>query len=201
MKTNPLNCSVLTLASAAILVLASCKSEPSGERSTMVSSESGVPGGTVVETYKVSATVTGIDKDDRKITLVTRDGKKTTYKAGPEVVNFDQIHIGDQLKVTTAQEIVVYMADQGPASSDGGAAVVTLAPKGAKPAAYMATTVQVTAKVKAIDLKRHKATLEFPDGTSKTFPVRADVDLTKRNVGEQVVIRSTEAAAVMVEKP
>jgi hypothetical protein len=61
--------------------------------------------------------------------------------------------------------------------------------------------VQVTAKVTAIDLKHHKATLQLPDGTSKTFAVRPDVDLTQRKVGEEVVIRFTEALAISVEKP
>ena len=65
----------------------------------------------------------------------------------------------------------------------------------------MANTVQVTAKVKAIDLKHHKATLQFPDGTTKTFAVRKDVDLTQRQVGEKVFIRSTETLAISVEKP
>ncbi len=45
------------------------------------------------------------------------------------------------------------------------------------------------------------ATLQFPDGKAKTFVVRPDVDLTKANLGEEVVIRATEALAVVVEKP
>jgi hypothetical protein len=65
----------------------------------------------------------------------------------------------------------------------------------------MASTVQVAAKVTAIDLKHHKATLQLPDGSSKSFDVRPDVDLTQRKVGEEVVIRFTEALALSVEKP
>ena len=65
----------------------------------------------------------------------------------------------------------------------------------------IASTVEVTAKVKSIDLKRHKATLQFPDGKSKTFAVRPDVDLTKVKLGEEVVMRTTEAMAIVVEKP
>jgi hypothetical protein len=65
----------------------------------------------------------------------------------------------------------------------------------------VADTVQVTATVTAIDLKAHKATLQFTDGTTRTIAVRKDVDLTQRKVGEQVVIRSTEALAISVEKP
>jgi hypothetical protein len=65
----------------------------------------------------------------------------------------------------------------------------------------VAQTVQVTAKVAEIDLKNHRATLEFPDGSKKTFAVRPDVDLTQRAIGEEVVIRATESVAISVEKP
>jgi hypothetical protein len=67
-------------------------------------------------------------------------------------------------------------------------------------AASTATVAQQTATVTAIDLAQHTATLQFPDGTSKTIAVRPDVDLSKRKVGEQVVIRTTAAVAVSVQK-
>jgi hypothetical protein len=171
------------------------------EPTTTAVYQQGVPGGIFVETYKNTATVTAIDAANRKVTLVTRDGHKETFKAGPEVVNFDQIRIGDQVKATVTEQLAVYMAKDNPAASEGEAALVALAPKGAKPGGLMANTVQVIAKVTAIDLKHHKATLKLPDGTTKTFAVRKDVDLTQRQVGEEVVIRVTEAVAISVEKP
>jgi len=202
MKSNILNWAGLTLLSAAMLAFTSCSTTtPTGQTTTGAAYQEGVPGGVVVETHKMTATVTGIDAANRKVTLVTPEGKKDTVTCGPEVVNFDQIHVGDQLKVVVTEQLAVYMAQAGATPSDGAAAVVALAPKGAKPGGIMANTVQVTAKVTAIDLKHHKATLQLPDGTSKTFPVRKDVDLTQRQVGEEVVIRTTEAVAISVEKP
>ena len=201
MKRNILSWAGLALLSASMLAFTSCSSTPEGQSATVVATEKGVPGGTFVETYQVTATVTGIDAADRKVTLVTPDGKKTTVKCGPEVVNFDQIRVGDQLKATVAAQLVVYMAKDNPPASEGQAALVALAPKGAKPGGLMANTVQVKAKVTAIDLKHHKATLQFPDGTTKTVEVRKDVDLTQRQIGEEVVIRATEAVAISVEKP
>jgi len=161
----------------------------------------GVPGGSVVQTYELKATVAALDKEKRKVTLVDAAGVKTTVKAGPEVVNFDQIRVGDELKITAAQELVVSVAGEGEAPSDGGAQVVALAPKGAKPGGLMVETARVTAKVTAIDAEQHKATLQFEDGTTRTVAVRPDVDLSKRKVGEKVVIRTTEALAIRVVKP
>jgi len=201
METKILKRLLIAITPAAILALNSCSSTPKGETTAAAVYEEGVPGGVVVQTHKTTATVTGIDASNRKVTLVSPDGKKTTVKCGPEVINFDQIRIGDQLKVTVAEQLVIYMAKDRPPASDGEAALVALAPKGAKPGAFMANTVQVVAKVTAIDLKHQKATLQFPDGTSKTVAVRKDVDLTQRQVGEEVVIRCTEALAISVEKP
>lgn len=137
----------------------------------------------------------------RAVTLAIPDGKKTIVKCGPEVINFDQIRVGDQVKVTVAEELAVYMATDAAPPGAGAAALVVLAPKGAKPSGVVASTVQVTATVTAIDLKRHKATLQFSDGTTRTVAVREDVDLTQRKVGEKVVIRTTEVVAISVEKP
>jgi hypothetical protein len=65
----------------------------------------------------------------------------------------------------------------------------------------MANTKQVTATVTAIDLGHHTATLQFPDGSTHKIAVRHDIDLSKRRVGEKVVIRTTDAIALKVEKP
>jgi Cu/Ag efflux protein CusF len=161
----------------------------------------GVPGGSVVGTSELTATVAAIDKASRKLTLVDAAGIKTTVKAGPEAVNFDQIHVGDQLKITAAEQLVVYVAGADEETTGGGAQLVALAPKGAKPGAIMAETTQVTAKVTAIDAEHRKATLQFEDGATRTVAVRPDVDLAKRKVGDTVVIRITEALAIAVEKP
>ncbi len=189
------------LLSAVMVAFTSCSSTPKMEPTTTAVYQPGVPGGIIVETYKNTATVTAIDAADRKVTLVTPDGRMETFKAGPEVVNFDQIRVGDQVKATLTEQLVVYMAKDNPPANEGGAALVALAPRGDKPGRLMAATVQVIAKVTAIDLKHRKATLRFPDGTSKTVAVRPDVDLTQRRVGEEVVIRATEAVAISVEKP
>lgn len=194
----------LLAASAVFLTLISCASvtAPSPAESSSASAyKEGVPGGVVVNTYEVKARVTAIDKVNRKATLLGPDGKKFTVKVGPEAVNFDQVGVGDLVNVTVTDELVVYLDEKGASPGDGSAAVVALAPKGAQPGGMVAETTQITGTVTAIDLKKRTATLRFEDGSTKTFPVRRDVDLGKRKVGEQVVFRVTEMIAISVEKP
>lgn len=161
----------------------------------------GIPGGAVVRTYELTATVTAMDRAARTLTLLGPDGIKQTVKVGPEAVNFDQIHAGDRLEITMVEQLVIFVASEGEAPSDAAAQMVALAPEGAKPGGIMAETTQLTAKVTALDPEHHRATLEFEDGSTRTVPVRRDVDLGQREVGEKVVIRLTEAVALKVKSP
>jgi Cu/Ag efflux protein CusF len=122
-------------------------------------------------------------------------------KAAPEAVNFDQVRLGDQVNATVTQKIVAQLAKENIASGDGAAAVAAPAPEGDQPGRLVAENTRVTGKVIAIDAERRTATLRFEDGSTETFPVRDDVDLSRRKVGEQVVFRVTEMIAIWVEKP
>ena len=199
---NASRLTLLAVVPAALLTLTSgCStSKPSAEGAAALSTEHGVPGGTYVETHQVTATVTAIDAANRKVTLAGPDGKKTVVKAPPEAINFDRIHVGDVVKATVTEELVVAVVQPGEGVT-AAVGVVALAAKGAKPGGLMADTVQVTAKIVDLDFKHQKATLLFPDGSKHIVAVRKDVDLMKRKLGEEVVIRSTEAFLLTVEKP
>jgi hypothetical protein len=174
---------------------------PPGTANSTAAVAEGVPGGVFVNTVEVSVKITAVDTAKRKLTLLLPNGEKTTVKVGPEVINFDQIQRGDLVTATLTEETVIYLDEEGVATTDGAAAMVALAPKGAKPGGLVAGTVQVTATVAAIDPAKRTATLRFEDGHTETFPVRADIDLSQRKVGEKVVFLVTEMIAISVEKP
>ena len=207
MKTNTSKLIVLSLVPAAVLVCTSCSTDSSGEGGTSAtatreaSTQAGVPGGVVIDTYKITGKITEVDHAKRTYTLLTPDGRKTPYKAGPEVTNFDQVRVGDQVKAIVTDSLVVRVREKGEPRSDGETGVVALAPKGGKPGVLMADTTEVTARVKSVDLANHKATLEFPDGSARTVSVRPDVKLSSTDVGREIVFRTTEAVAIRVEKP
>ena len=104
-------------------------------------------------------------------------------------------------KPVDIEELVVFIDEEGAAAPDTAAGAVVLAPKGAQPGGLMAGTVQITATVTAIDQAQRTATLRFEDGSSRTFPVREDIDLSQRRVGETVVFQVTEMIAISIEKP
>jgi Cu/Ag efflux protein CusF len=162
----------------------------------------GVAGGTLEGTFTASATVSAIDAASRNVTLSTDDGKQTSFTAGPEIRNFDQLHVGDKVNVTINEKLVVFVrgGDEADPTVTHASALAT-APKGAKPGAIVAQEYEIVADVKAIDPETRNATLEFADGQTRVVKVRPDVDLSKYKAGDNVVIRITETIAVLAEKP
>ncbi|MBK1828041.1 hypothetical protein [Haloferula rosea] len=195
-----MNISHLLAATLTTSALVSCTSIE-GVTETTADVREGVPGGHVVETTTIQATVTGIDARKRELTLVSPKGRKSTIKVGSEVSNFDQIQIGDQLKITLTEETVLRMIKPNENLKEFSEFTGEIPGQGRKPGLKASGDYQVIATVSAIDTKRRKATLEFSDGTTRKVKVRPDIDLTQHQVGDKVLIRLTETVAVRIEKP
>jgi hypothetical protein len=66
---------------------------------TVVEKKATTPGSSAVESPTTTATVGAIDYENRTGMLKLPDGTKVTFKAGPEVRNFDQLKVGDQVLI------------------------------------------------------------------------------------------------------
>jgi len=194
----------LALLFAILFTLVACATTtppPPAQVNTTTAVQEGVPGGVTVNSVEVTAKVTAIDTKNRKATLLLPDGEKETITVPPDAANFDQVRVGDIVKATLTEEVVVYLDEEGASVPDVYAAGVKLAPKGAQPGGVVAEAVKVTATVTAIDQENRTATVRFDDGTIATLPVRDDIDLSKRKVGEKVVFFVTQMVALSLEKP
>jgi translation elongation factor P/translation initiation factor 5A len=167
----------------------------------MISRTPGVAGGTVQDSFTATAKVTALDAAKREITLASDDGAKATFVTGPEVQNFDQIKVGDVVSATIHERLDVFVRSGSEDPTITQAAMLAAAPKGAKPGATIAQSYEITAKVTALDATKRTADLTFSDGTVKTISVREDVDMSKYNVGDTVVIQVTEALSILVKSP
>jgi hypothetical protein len=184
---------------AAMAVISSCATLTM-DTDTTVKSEQGVPGGEVVRNTTLDARVSGIDSSTREVSLVSRYGEAFKVTAGPEIKNFNQIRVGDYLKITLQERLLVRMAKPGEKLNDETWVSGKGAPRGAKPGAKVNSKEQYVATVTAIDAKKRKATLKFSDGSTGKFDVRSDIDLSKHHTGEKVLIRLTESLAVSMKK-
>lgn len=188
--------------SLAVTLLLGCQShddELATDYSRTDAYAEGVPGGAVLETEELMASVSAVDKAKRTFTLRDDLGNKRTLVAPEQMQNFDQLQVGDRVKAVIAQERIVYLRQPGEPVEDGVAGVLATAPLGDKPGMLSADTVEITALVKGMDTTLRTATLQLPDGSERTIKVRPDVDMKTEYLGRQVVLRVTTAVAISVQ--
>jgi len=145
-----------------------------------------IQGGIAVESTKDAAIVQSIDAGARTIVVqYPADATRATYRVGPKVSDFDRIKAGDKVEATMAQELTVYVLKNGQLPVAGG-----------PPRA-----VKSDARVLMVDPSYRLLTLQYPNGRNETFKVGLDVKLLEMEAGDDVVIRTSEAVALEVEKP
>ncbi len=157
-------------------------------------------GAIVVESVKLTATVTAIDERNRTLTLDPRYGDEQVFKAPPEMVNFNQVRVGDEVQAEIIEEFAVSLVPGGAPESVGALDAVALAPLGGRPAMSVAVAREVTADVIAIDAHSHRLTLEFVDGTVQSFKVGKHIDLSEVSLGDSVRIVIVDAIAIDFQK-
>jgi hypothetical protein len=199
---------LLYLTPVALLALAGCHSTPLPPESQWKKADyqqeaggSGFGGQVMVDTTTTNATVVSIDAVQRTLLLKYPDGQTTTYKAGPEVQRFSQIKVGDVVQATRADERALSLDKTGTLSNVSTSDSVVALPNGGKPGVKTVRIVSFTAKVMAIDLIGHQATVQLADGSTRTVRVRENVNLADFNPGDTVSVRITETTTVLVETP
>ncbi|HMP82954.1 MAG TPA: hypothetical protein PKA41_09670 [Verrucomicrobiota bacterium] len=202
---NPLirNLLATVLACGVLPFLASCASSGTApvKKSTSTSLKKGVPGGILVETYEIPVTVTRIDRGARTVTLLAQDGTYNTFKAGPQDPAFDQLREGELIKARVAREMIIFLGKEGPPDMDDLSAKSTLEHKPASSDVLYGKRERRDARIAAVDTQQRLVALLFLDGSTQTFPVRKDVDMSELTPGADVVILTGAAVTLEVTKP
>jgi hypothetical protein len=154
--------------------------------------------GGVAEVVKLTAAITAIDKATRDVTLKGPQGNEVTLTAGPEVKNFDQMKVGDQVNVEYLQALTLEL------KKGGGLVVARTEQKGAaaakpgeKPAGAAGRQVTIVADVIGTDPAKQSITLKGPQRTVEMkIP---DPEQFKRIAkGDQVEATYSQALAIAV---
>ena len=150
-------------------------------------------------TITLSATVTAIDKASRTVTLKGPQGNELQDVAGPEIRNFDQIHVGSEVKLSYVEALVLELkkgASGAPALAASDAMV--RAPVGGKPGGAVGQRVTVTADVTAVDAATQTVTLKGPKRTVQLHVPDAG-QFKNIAVGDKIQATYAEAAAITIE--
>lgn len=154
------------------------------------------------EATLVTAKVLAVNKTDRMVTLLGPNDSEVDIKVTEEARNFDQIKVGDQVKVKYFESVAIYLGDAGTQPEVDAAVVVGRTAEGDKPGAYTVSTVDMSAAIVGIDRNERTLTLKLPDGEVVTRDVDPSVQMFDTlRVGDTIHARMTEAFAISVETP
>ena len=151
----------------------------------------------------ITAVVTAIDLNTRQVTLRGQKGTTVTVHVSDKVKNLDQLKVGDKVAATYYESVVV----EGKKASVGDNTVRSMSSTQALDEQGLAggaqgsqRTVEVVAKVYAVDKRAGTITLRGPKGNFRTFKVKDPSLLQHFTIGDNVVFRYTEGWAIGLAK-
>jgi len=152
-----------------------------------------------VQAVNITATITAVDKKTRDITLKGPQGNEVTFTAGPDVKNFDNLKVGDQVKADYTEAVTLEL-------KKGGGLVVQRTDKaavaGAKPGELPAGAggrqVTIVADVVAVDAAKQTIALKGPQRTVELQIPNLE-QFKKISKGDQVEATFTQAVAIAVQ--
>ena len=191
----------LRLLPAVVAVVAVVACSKSHNETGSASRSASEPMALAIDTVTATDTVKAVDYKTRTVTLESPNGATETYHALPNMVNFDQIHIGDKVRATVTEALAVSVRKAGTPPNVGDTATVALAPKGAMPGMFVANTEEATLKITDVNRATRTITLTELAGKPKTVKLGPGVNVSDLKKGDDVVVRYTDAFALYVEKP
>ena len=152
------------------------------------------------QSVEVNAVVAAVNRETREVTLDLGEGESTTFVAGDEVRNFDQLNVGDVVYAEYVETLDIQVLPGDGSDPDSADLVsVARAEKGEKPGFAVIGATVVTATVESIDLDANTFELRGPDGVVTEYTARNPDNLRRAAVGDRVVFTVSSAVAVTVE--
>lgn len=150
---------------------------------------------TVAKSNTVSAvaTIQAIDATSRLVTIKDESGVEDTIYAGPEMKRFNELKVGDKIKVTYHESLVLQLRKPGdPVKGDTSAGGVEKG-TGKSPGVTLAKQQTTTVSVVSIDQKTPSITVKTSDGRTLTRKVENPKNLEGVKAGDKIDITYTQA--------
>jgi len=154
---------------------------------------------TKTQSVTATATIQAIDTTLRTVTLKNDKGEEDTFSVGPEMKRFNELKVGDKVKATYMESVVLQVLPPGATPPAGSTSGAVTPGKGKSPGATAAVQQTTTVTVKAIDPKVPSVTVTTADGRTVTRKINDPNNVSKFKVGDKVTITYTQALLVTVE--
>jgi Cu/Ag efflux protein CusF len=147
-----------------------------------------------------TATIQAIDSTARTVTLRDEKGQEDTFSVGPQIKRFDELKVGDKVKMTYYESLVFAVRKPGDKADAASLDLALNRAKSALPAGSVAVQDKMTVTVKAIDPTVPSVTVTTADGRTVTRKIENKKNIEGLKVGDQVDITYTRALLAAIER-
>ena len=182
----------MSITTAAVLTMALCV--------TSAPAASGQQTITKGKSVSSTATIQAIDSTARTVTLKDQNGQEDTYTVGPAVERFSEFKVGDSVKTTYYESVVLQIRKAGGTPGAASTSGAVTPGTGALPAGTMGLQDKMTVTVKSIDADAPSITVTTSDGRTVTRKVEEKKNLEGVNPGDLVDITYTRAVLMSIER-
>jgi len=151
------------------------------------------------KSISATATIQALDAATRTMTLRDAAGNEETYTVGPQVERFNEFKVGDTVKMTYEESVVVQVHQAGEKAGATSTAEATRG-TGQLPSGTIAMQDKMPVTVKAIDLAAPSITVTTPAGVTLTRKVQDKKNLQGLKAGDQIDIIYTRALLTSIER-
>ncbi len=156
---------------------------------------------TTSQSLTITELVEAIDYETRKVTLSNPQGTSITLTVGEEVLNLEQVKVGDTVTTEYVQNLSIKIVDNPElAPSEQEIKTVNRSEKGEVPWMTMVDEIVVTTVIEGINIEANTVQLTGPNGSVEEFTVNDPENLKRVSVGDRVIITQTDKTAISVER-
>jgi len=143
-----------------------------------------IQSGFSADANNIRATVQSIDSAKRVLNLNLADGTKITCTVSPAVANFEQVQLGDRIRVNLTMKLAAYVLKDGRLLGAGGTEEV----------------IPYIARVQSVDPSYRLLKVQFQNGQTLQLKTGLDAKLLEVRPGVSVVFQSADATRIRIEK-
>ena len=151
------------------------------------------------EAVSATGTIQSIDRTNRLVTLKDdATGVEDAILVGPQMKRFDELKVGDKVKVSYYESLVLELRKPGEKSTAAGDSTKVTKSSGA-PGGMLSRQVNTTVTVNAVDTKTPSITYTTADGRTITRKVENVKNLEGVKAGDRIDVTFTQAAVLEIE--
>jgi Cu/Ag efflux protein CusF len=145
-----------------------------------------------------TATITAIDQVSRSITLRAANGDQQIFTVGPGVKRFNQLKVGDSIRATYYESLVLQLRKPGATAAPSSSTSVAERFKD-RPGGVIGTQETTTVTVKAVDVNIPSLTVVTAAGLTQTWTIADRKNLEGVAPGDRIEMTYSKGVVVAAE--